>query len=211
MRVPTTGGALIPAHPDGLLPLLKPAVTVKLELMVKEQVGDELPPEQVTPLQAVKTEPLAGVALSVTVVPETKEAFAEEQLVPQEIPDGVLVTVPLPVPDLMTVSETVGEDEVKVAITLLGPLITSEQAALPVQSPDHPEKIQPAAAVAVNAAPDPFARPNVQLLVQSAAVGVPLIRTEPFPLTVTESGTPPPNDPQLPIPDACTVTSPVTG
>ena len=51
------------------------------------------------PLQPAKTDPEAGTAVSVTVV------FFEndlEQVVPQLMPLGLLVTVPLPVPFLVT-------------------------------------------------------------------------------------------------------------
>jgi hypothetical protein len=57
-------------------------------------------PEQ-SPLQPVKIEPVAGTALSVTSVPESKFAL---QAVPQLIPAGVLVTVPVPLPARATVS-----------------------------------------------------------------------------------------------------------
>jgi hypothetical protein len=47
------------------------------------------------PDQPVKLEPLAGVALSVTLAPETKLAV---QVAPQSMPDGELETVPVPDP-----------------------------------------------------------------------------------------------------------------
>ena len=53
-----------------------------------------------SPLQPEKVEPTAGVAVRVTKVPELKLA---EQVAPQEIPAGLLETVPVPVPDLATV------------------------------------------------------------------------------------------------------------
>jgi hypothetical protein len=55
-------------------------------------------PEQ-APLQPLNVEPLAGVALRVTAVPLAKLA---EQVVPQLIPVGWLVTAPVPVPDFVT-------------------------------------------------------------------------------------------------------------
>ncbi len=71
--------------------MLKVAVTAALALMVRTQAG--------VPLQApdhpAKTEPEAGTAARVTFVPEEKLA---PQVDPQAIPDGVLVTVPEPVP-----------------------------------------------------------------------------------------------------------------
>ena len=58
-------------------------------------------PEQPPPLQPVKVEPAAGVAVRVTAVPLAKEA---EHVAPQAMPAGALVTVPLPAPALLTVS-----------------------------------------------------------------------------------------------------------
>src|ERR1700682_3338472 len=55
-------------------------------------------PEQ-APLHPAKTEPAAGVAVSVTVVPLAKLA---EQVAPQLIPPTLLVTVPVPLPCLLT-------------------------------------------------------------------------------------------------------------
>ena len=57
-------------------------------------------PEQPLPLQPPKVEPAAGAAVSVTAVPLAKLA---EQVAPQVIPAGELVTVPLPVPAGVTV------------------------------------------------------------------------------------------------------------
>lgn len=53
------------------------------------------------PPQPVKVELPEGVALRVTTVPPS---YAAEQVDPQLIPDGELVTVPVPVPDSVTVS-----------------------------------------------------------------------------------------------------------
>ena len=58
-------------------------------------------PEQPPPLQPLKVEPAAGVAVKVTPVPL---ANAAEQVVPHEIPAGLLVTVPVPAPPGLTVS-----------------------------------------------------------------------------------------------------------
>ena len=59
--------------------------------MVIVTVQPLVPPQ--APLQPLKTQPLAGVSLSVTWEPLAKLAL---QVEPQLIPDGVLVTVPLP-------------------------------------------------------------------------------------------------------------------
>ena len=54
-----------------------------------------VPVVQPVPLQPAKVEPEAGVAVKVTTVPLLKFA---EQMLPQLMPAGELVTVPLPVP-----------------------------------------------------------------------------------------------------------------
>ena len=72
-------------------------------------------PEQ-APLQLAKTEPAAGAAVRVTAVSGVKEC---EQLAPQLIPAGVLVTVPVPVPLLVT-------DSVKVVPPVANPLTARE-------------------------------------------------------------------------------------
>ena len=61
-------------------------------------------PEQPPPLQPVKVEPAAGVAVKVAAVPL---ANAAEHVAPHEIPAGLLVTVPVPVPLGLTDSVTV--------------------------------------------------------------------------------------------------------
>ncbi|MBI3607018.1 MAG: hypothetical protein HY207_03520 [Nitrospirae bacterium] len=53
------------------------------------------------PLHPLKNDPDAAVAVRVTLAPLAKVA---EQVEPQSIPVGALVTVPLPVPDGVTVS-----------------------------------------------------------------------------------------------------------
>ena len=53
-----------------------------------------------TPPQPAKVESAAGVAVSVTTVPGANKA---EQVAPQLIPAGDEVTVPVPVPALLTV------------------------------------------------------------------------------------------------------------
>src|SRR3954452_166220 len=59
-----------------------------------------LPFTESQPLQLLKVEPEAGAAVSATEVPSSNAA---EQVTPQLIPDGELVTVPDPAPVLETV------------------------------------------------------------------------------------------------------------
>jgi len=58
-------------------------------------------PEQPPPLQPVKVEPAAGTAVKVTAVPLENGV---EHVVPQLIPAGAVVTMPVPAPALVTVS-----------------------------------------------------------------------------------------------------------
>ena len=73
------------------------AVTARAWSTVTVQVGDALVQ---APLQPMKLEPAAAIAVSVTVAPFVKSA---SQVAPQAIPAGLLVTVPLPVPAFVTV------------------------------------------------------------------------------------------------------------
>ena len=101
---------MIPAGVLVTVPLPVPvSVTVRMKVGVKvavtavaaETVTVQGPvPAQPPPLQPVKEEPAAGAAASVMAVPLVKLA---EQVAPQLIPAGELVTVPLPVPDGVTV------------------------------------------------------------------------------------------------------------
>src|SRR5207245_4003234 len=128
------------AMPAGVLvtvpPPLPPFVTVSAKVGTSKvavtAVGAEIVtvqaavPEQPPPLQPAKVEPAAGVAVSVTAVPLVKLA---EQVTPQLIPTGALVTVPLPVPALLTVSARLGA--LTAAVTVVSP------HAVPTHVPVH--------------------------------------------------------------------------
>ncbi len=73
------------------------AVTDRSCVMVTTQVDE---PAHPLPLHPLKNEPDAAVAVSVTLAPLAKVA---EQVRPQSMPAGTLVTVPLPVPVGVTV------------------------------------------------------------------------------------------------------------
>jgi len=111
-------------------------------------------PVQPPPLQPENVEPAAGVAVKVTAVPLANGA---EQVVPQETPVGALVTVPDPVPALLTVSVNVCS--AKVAVTVCAALIVTVQVLpVPVQTPPlQPVNVEPAAGVAVNVTAVPLA------------------------------------------------------
>jgi hypothetical protein len=107
------------------------------------------------PLQPAKVEPVPGVAARVTTVPCAKLAL---QVAPQLKPAGELVTVPLPVPLRVAVSEYwVGggggggdAPEEKFAVTLNEPVTVSVHEPLPEHAPLQPVKVEPLAGKANN-------------------------------------------------------------
>lgn len=103
-----------------------------------------LPVPEHAPLQPVNREPDAALALSVTFWPLTKLA---EQVAPQLIPAGELVTVPLPVPDFVIVRVSAG---LNVAVTALFALIVTVHVPVPEHAPLQPVNTDPAAALACN-------------------------------------------------------------
>jgi hypothetical protein len=134
---------------------VKAASTDVAELTVTVHVP--VPPHP-PPLQPLNVEPVAGTAVSVAVVPAVTDVAQTD---PQLMPAGVLVTVPAPVPDLVTVRMSdgggVGEVEnVAVTVTAMFPEVT--QAAVPEQPPPlQPTNAEPdpGAAVSVTSAPAP--------------------------------------------------------
>jgi hypothetical protein len=142
----------------------KVAVTEVAALIVTAQVPV---PEQPPPLQPVKVEPAAGVAVNVTTVPDVKEV---EQVTPQERPAGALVTVPVPAPALDTVRAN--EDWAKVAVTVVAAFRVTAQVPVPEQPPPlQPEKVEPAAGVAVNVTTVPEVKDVVQVAPQERPAG----------------------------------------
>jgi hypothetical protein len=92
---------------------VKVAVTDLAALIVTTQVDV---PEQPSPLQPVKLEVIPAAAVSVTTVLLAKFA---EQVVPQSMPAGALVTVPEPVPVFETIREYKMGVEVAVGVKVL--------------------------------------------------------------------------------------------
>ena len=71
-----------------------------------------------------------------------------EQVAPQLMPAGELVTVPVPVPDLLTVSEYADAGS-NIAVTDCALFIVTTQAPVPLHPPPlQPVKLDPAAGVA---------------------------------------------------------------
>src|SRR6185436_669222 len=97
VTVPVPAPALVTVSVCVVAELLKVAVTVRAAVIDTVHVPVPVQP----PLQPPNVDPLAADAVSVTDAPLVKLAL---QVAPQLMPDGDDVTVPLPVPALVTVS-----------------------------------------------------------------------------------------------------------
>jgi hypothetical protein len=97
------------------------------------------------PDQPLKTESVVASAVKVTLLFWLKLVA---QVAPQLMPVGELVTVPSPVPALVTVNGT--RTAVKLAVTVFAaPILTVQVLAVPVQAPDQPLKVDPVVVAAV--------------------------------------------------------------
>jgi hypothetical protein len=135
-------------------------------------------PEQPPPDQPPKTEPAAGVAVRTIEPPDGKVA---EQVVPQLMPAGALVTLPLPSPARTTVTVTgAGENA---APTVAALAIVTAHAPVPEQLPDHPVKTAPAAGAAVSVTLVPVLNIAEHVVPQLMPAGA--LLTVPFPVRVT--------------------------
>ena len=138
-------------------------------------------PEQPPPVHPAKSDPFVGVAVSVTVVPKLKLAV---QLVAQfEIPPGELLTLPVPVPALVTVRFAVLGGGVKVAETVCAPFMTTTQPPVPEHAPDQPENVEPAVPFAARVIEAPLSKSALQPVPQLIPGG--LLVTVPLPLLLT--------------------------
>lgn len=122
--------------------LLNVAVTDVADVMVTTQV----PVPEHAPDHPAKPKPPSGVAVSVTIVPWAKGAV---HVAPQFMPAGLLVTVPVPPPDLVT--DRLNCCRVNVAVTVAAAVIVIVQFPVPEHPPpDQPENVVPAKVVAVS-------------------------------------------------------------
>jgi len=181
---------LMPAGLDVTVPPPVPAfVTVSAGARAKVAVTDlaasmvtwQVPavPEQ-APLHPVKADPTAAVAVRVTTVPGAKLA---EHDVPQSIPSGLLVTLPLPAPAFVNVR--VGA-VLKVAVTLRAALmVTLQVLPAPVQAPLHPANTEPTAGVAVRVTTVPLAYSAPHAVPQSIPAGLDVTLPLPVPALAT--------------------------
>src|SRR5688572_21404481 len=95
------------------------------------------------PLQPVKVDPPVGAASSTTLLAVKNSA---EQTAPQEIPLGLLVTVPKPFPALTTLNLLAAAATMKRAVTV--ELLVTAQGPVPEQAPLQPANVEPGAAAA---------------------------------------------------------------
>jgi hypothetical protein len=107
------------------------------------------------PLQPANVEPVSGAAVKLTTVPLAKLA---EHVAPQEIPEGVLVTVPVPVPLLATVRVKGPGFAVKLALTDFAASMVTLHAPVPLQAPLQPANVEPESGVAVRFTTAPLSK-----------------------------------------------------
>jgi hypothetical protein len=136
-------------------------------------------PEQ-GPLQLAKTEPAAGAAVRVTTVTGVTDC---EQVAPQLMLPGLLVTVPVPVPFFVTVKVT--GVAVKVAVTEAAAF--TAHVPVPEHAPLQPAKVEPAAGAAVRVTAVPGVKDCEQLAPQLIPAGLLVTVPVPVPLLVTDS------------------------
>src|SRR5437016_7926614 len=138
-------------------------------------------PAQAAPLHPANVEPVAGVAVKVTVVPLVKLAL--HVLVGQLIPDGLLVIEPEPLPAEVTDNGKV--TRLNVAVTDCAAVIFMLHVPVPEQAALlHPAKVAPAAAVAVKVTVVPLAKFALQVIL-GQLIPAGLLVTVPFPARVT--------------------------
>jgi hypothetical protein len=151
-----------------LLPELvaaKVATAVVAALALKLQ-----PPVPVQgPLQPVNVEPLAGVAVRLTAVPEaTLTVWVVVHVLPHASPVTLLVTLPDPVPclDTDTLTEAFGLDKENWALTDRACVMLTEQVPDPLQAPLQPVKTEPLTGVAARVTVELAPRRALQALPQ---------------------------------------------
>jgi hypothetical protein len=157
---------------------LKAALTDFAAFMVTLQAPVPLQ----APLQPANVESESGAAVKLTTVPLGKLA---EHVVPQEIPEGVLATVPVPVPLLATVRVKGPGFAVKFALTDFAASMVTLQGPVPVQAPPQPANVEPESGAAVKLTTVPLSKFAEQLGLQEIADGELATLPVPVPLFVT--------------------------
>jgi len=134
------------------------------------------------PLQPANVEPESGVAAKLTTVPFAKLA---EHVGPQEIPEGVLATVPVPVPPLATVRVKGPGFAVKFALTDFAASMVTLHAPVPLQAPLQPANVEPESGAAVKLTTVPFAKLPEHVVPQEIPAGELATVPVPEPLLAT--------------------------
>jgi hypothetical protein len=138
-------------------------------------------PLQPPPLQPLNIEPTAGAAVRVRAVPLVNVA---EHVAPQLTPAGELVTVPLPLPVLVT--ESVTDGRVNVAVTDVAAPTVTVHVPVPVQPPPlHPANVEPVAAAAVKVTAAPLVNDAEHVAPQLMPAGLLVTVPPPVPALVT--------------------------
>ena len=149
---------LLPVNVTGFahvsVPPVRLNVAVTARAAVIETVHVVAEPEH-APLQPANTEPDAGAAVSVTEAPVLN---AKLHSVPQLMPAGDDVTVPVPLPARVTVAVNVVVPEVlNVAVTDRAAVIDTVHVLVPLHAPLQPANVEPLAAAAVSVTDAPLA------------------------------------------------------
>lgn len=135
-----------------------------------------------SPVQPEKCEPAAGITVKARTLPDVKDVL---HVAPQSMPDGLLVTAPLPDPAMLMVSMWVGiASRLKVAVQLRSADIVtlpSMQSASPVQ----PAKVDPGIAVGVSVTAWPPANAVTQVKPQLMPFGTLVTLPLPVPALLT--------------------------
>jgi hypothetical protein len=134
------------------------------------------------PLQPANVEPESGVAVKSTTVPFAKLA---EHVAPQEIPEGALVTVPVPVPLLATVRVNGPGLALKFALTDFAASMVTLHAPVPLQAPPQPANVEPESGVAAKFTTVPLAKLAEHVVPQEIPEGVLVTAPVPVPLLDT--------------------------
>jgi hypothetical protein len=136
------------------------------------------------PPQPANVEPESGVTAKLTTVP--LEKFAEH-VVPQEIPEGVLVTAPVPVPLLDTARVKGPGFAVKFALTDFAASMVTLQAPVPLHAPLQPANVEPESGAAVRFTTAPLSKFAEHVGPQEIPAGELTTVPVPVPLFVTVS------------------------
>jgi hypothetical protein len=182
LTVPAPVPASVTVNAKLLALAVKFAATVVAAVIVNVHVPV---PSQGPAPQPANVDPFVGVAVNTICVPLAKLAV---HAVPQLIPAGALVTVPVPVPPFVTVNATAFE-VLNVAVTIAAAVNVTTQAPLPLHAPLHPAKVEPAAAVCVNVTIVPLAKVAVHAVPQLIPAGALVTVPVPVPASATVSNT----------------------